>query len=318
MTYLEVHMKKKILITPKSFFRARNKAEEIFNQYELEIIENNTGKTLTKQQMMELCKDVDGIIVGIDPMDEEVLRSAQKLKAISKYGVGLDNIDLKVAEELGIIISRAEGANTRSVAELTIGLLFAISRSIPKTVTDVKVGKWDRTIGVELLEKTVGIIGLGAIGREVAKMSAGLGMKILAYDPYFNDEKIAKAMNVTMTDITEVLETADFVTLHLPLNKGTNKMINREALSKMKQTAYLINTARGELVDEDALYDALESGTIAGAAQDVFSQEPPTNDNKLLSLNNFILTPHIGAYTKEATERMVVTSAKNLMEMLFN
>jgi D-3-phosphoglycerate dehydrogenase len=318
MTYLEVHMKKKILITPKSFFRARNKAEEIFSQYQLEIVENNTGKTLTKQQMMELCKDVDGIIVGIDPMDEEVLRSAQKLKAISKYGVGLDNIDLKVAEELGIIISRAEGANTRSVAELTIGLLFAISRSIPKTVTDVKVGKWDRTIGVELLEKTVGIIGLGAIGREVAKMSASLGMKIMAYDPYFNDVELAKAMNVTMTDITEVLEKADFVTLHLPLNKGTNKMINREALSKMKQTAYLINTARGELVDEDALYDALESGTIAGAAQDVFSQEPPTNDNKLLSLNNFILTPHIGAYTKEATERMVVTSAKNLMEMLFN
>jgi len=311
-------MKKKILITPKSFFRARNKAEEIFSQYQLEIVENNTGKTLTKQQMMELCKDVDGIIVGIDPMDEEVLRSAQKLKAISKYGVGLDNIDLKVAEELGIIISRAEGANTRSVAELTIGLLFAISRSIPKTVTDVKVGKWDRTIGVELLEKTVGIIGLGAIGREVAKMSASLGMKIMAYDPYFNDVELAKAMNVTMTDITEVLEKADFVTLHLPLNKGTNKMINREALSKMKQTAYLINTARGELVDEDALYDALESGTIAGAAQDVFSQEPPTNDNKLLSLNNFILTPHIGAYTKEATERMVVTSAKNLMEMLFN
>lgn len=311
-------MKNKILITPKSFFKAREKAEEIFNQYELEIIENNTGKTLTKQQMMELCKDVDGIIVGIDPMDEEVLRSAQELKAISKYGVGLDNIDLKIAKQLGIQIKRAEGTNTRSVAELTIGLLFAISRSIPKTVTDVKDGKWNRTIGVELLEKTVGIIGFGAIGREVAKMSVGLGMKIMAYDPYFNDVELAKALNVKMTSITELLEKADFVTLHLPLNEETNKIINSEALSKMKQTAYLINTARGELVDEDALYDALKNGTIAGAAQDVFSQEPPTNDNKLLSLNNFILTPHIGAYTKEATERMVVTSAKNLMEMLFN
>lgn len=310
-------MKKKILITPKSFFRARNKADEIFSQFDLDIVENNTGKTLTKQQMIELCSDVDGVIVGLDPMDEEVLRSAKNLKAISKYGVGLDNIDLKVADELGIKVRKAEGTNTRSVAELTIGLFFALSRSIPKAVADVKDGRWDRTIGTEVGAKIVGIIGFGSIGREVAKMSAGLGMKIMAYDPYFNDVELTKAMNVKMTNIDEILEKADFVTLHLPLNEETNKIINSKTLSRMKQTAYLVNTARGELVDEDALYEALKNGIIAGAAQDVFSQEPPDKQNKLLSLNNFILTPHIGAYTKEATERMVVTSAKNLIEMLF-
>lgn len=310
-------MKKKILITPKSFFRARNKADEIFSQFDLDIVENNTGKTLTKQQMIELCSDVDGVIVGLDPMDEEVLRSAKNLKAISKYGVGLDNIDLKVADELGIKVRKAEGTNTRSVAELTTGLFFALSRSIPKAVADVKDGRWDRTIGTEVGAKVVGIIGFGAIGREVAKMSAGLGMKIMAYDPYFNDVELTKAMNVKMTNIDEILEKADFVTLHLPLNEETNKIINSKTLSRMKQTAYLVNTARGELVDEDALYDALKNGIIAGAAQDVFSQEPPDKQNKLLSLNNFILTPHIGAYTKEATERMVVISAKNLIEMLF-
>ncbi len=310
-------MKKKILITPKSFFRARNKADEIFSQFDLDIVENNTGKTLTKQQMIELCSDVDGVIVGLDPMDEEVLRSAKNLKAISKYGVGLDNIDLKVADELGIKVRKAEGTNTRSVAELTIGLFFALSRSIPKAVADVKDGRWDRTIGTEVGAKIVGIIGFGAIGREVAKMSAGLGMKIMAYDPYFNDVELTKAMNVKMTNIDEILEKADFVTLHLPLNEETNKIINSKTLSRMKQTAYLVNTARGELVDEDALYDALKNGIIAGAAQDVFSQEPPDKQNKLLALDNFILTPHIGAYTKEATERMVVTSAKNLIEMLF-
>lgn len=310
-------MKKKILITPKSFFRAKHIADEIFSQYQLEIVENNTGKTLTKEQMMELCQDIDGIIVGVDPMDEDVLRNAKKLKAISKYGVGLDNIDLKVAEELGIKIRRAEGTNNRSVAELTIGLFFAISRSIPKATYDVKEGGWDRTLGTELFGKTVGIIGFGAIGREVAKMAYGLNMKILAYDPYFDDEELAKSMNVTMTGMNEILENADFVTLHLPLNEETNKMINKETLGKMKKTAYLINTARGELVDEDALYDALKSGIIAGAAQDVFSQEPPKKDHKLLTLDNFILTPHMGAYTREATERMVETSVKNLMEMLF-
>ena len=312
-----IKMKKKILITPKSFFSARDKAEEIFSKYQLEIVENNTGKTLTKQQMIELCSDVDGVIVGIDPMDEDVLMSARKLKAISKYGVGLDNIDVKVAEKLGIKVSIAKGANTRSVAELAVGLFFAISRNIPKETYIVKEGKWDRTIGVELLDKTVGIIGFGAIGREVAKMAKGLGMNILAYDPYFNDVELAKALNVQIADMEEILEKADFVTLHLPLNEETNRLINREALSKMKKTAYLINTSRGELVDEDALYDALKNGTIAGAAQDVFSQEPPCKDNKLLSLDNFILTPHIGAFTREATERMVITSAKNLMEMLF-
>lgn len=310
-------MKKKILITPKSFFRARNKADEIFSQFDLDIVENNTGKTLTKQQMIELCSDVDGVIVGLDPMDEEVLRSAKNLKAISKYGVGLDNIDLKVADELGIKVRKAEGTNTRSVAELTIGLFFALSRSIPKAVADVKDGRWDRTIGTEVGAKIVGIIGFGAIGREVAKMSAGLGMKIMAYDPYFNDVELTKAMNVKMTNIDEILEKSDFVTLHLPLNEETNKIINSKTLSRMKQTTYLVNTARGELVDEDALYDALKNGIIAGAAQDVFSQEPPDKQNKLLTLDNFILTPHIGAYTKEATERMVVTSAKNLIEMLF-
>lgn len=310
-------MKKKILITPKSFFRAKHIADEIFSQYQLEIVENNTGKTLTKEQMMELCQDIDGIIVGVDPMDEDVLRNAKKLKAISKYGVGLDNIDLKVAEELGIKIRRAEGTNNRSVAELTIGLFFAISRSIPKATYDVKEGGWDRTLGTELFGKTVGIIGFGAIGREVAKMAYGLNMKILAYDPYFDDEELAKSMNVTMTGMNEILENADFVTLHLPLNEETNKMINKETLGKMKKTAYLINTARGELVDEDALYDALKSGIIAGAAQDVFSKEPPKKDHKLLTLDNFILTPHMGAYTREATERMVETSVKNLMEMLF-
>jgi len=310
-------MKKKILITPKSFFRARDKADEIFSQFDLDIVENNTGKTLTKQQMIELCSDVDGVIVGLDPMDEEVLRNAKNLKAISKYGVGLDNINLKVAEELGIKVRKAEGTNTRSVAELTIGLFFALSRSIPKTVADVKDGRWDRTIGTEVGAKIVGIIGFGAIGREVARMAYGLNMEIMAYDPYFSDAELTKAMNVKMTNIDEILEKADFITLHLPLNEETNKIINSKTLSKMKQTAYLVNTARGELVDEDALYNALKNGIIAGAAQDVFSQEPPDKQNKLVALDNFILTPHIGAYTKEATERMVITSAKNLIEMLF-
>lgn len=310
-------MKKKILITPKSFVQAKDKADEVFRQYDLEIVENKTGKTLTKEQMLDLCSDVDGIIVGIDPMDEEILRRAPRLKAISKYGVGLDNIDLKVAKELDIKVKKAVGANTRSVAELTVGLFFALSRNLMQAAHDVKAGMWNRSIGHEVQGKVVGIIGFGAIGREVAKMSMGIGMKVMAYDPYFNDMELAKTLNTNMTNISDILEKADFVSLHLPLNNDTKKIINIESLSKMKRTAFLVNTARGELVDEEALYEALKRGIIAGAAQDVFSQEPPSDQHKLLSLDNFILTPHIGAYTKEATERMVMISVKNLMKMLF-
>lgn len=310
-------MKKKILITPKSFLQVKEKVNEIFRQYDLEIIENKNGRTLTKEEMLCLCSDVDGVIVGIDPMDEEVLRNAPKLKAISKYGVGLDNIDLKVAEELGIKIRKAEGTNSRSVAELTVGLFFALSRNLPKVVYNVKNYVWERYIGCELLGKTVGIIGFGAIGREVAKMCRGIGMQVMAYDPYINASELIERLNVKMTDIEEILEKADFVTLHLPLNNETKHLINRETLRKMKREAFLVNTARGELVDEEALYEALKEGIIAGAAEDVFSQEPPPKESKLLSLDNFMLTPHIGAYTKEATERMAIVSVKNLIEMLF-
>lgn len=309
---------KKILITPRSFSKAKDKADELLRDYEeIEIIENNTGQTLSEDQMVELCADIDGIIVGIDPMNERVLKSAKNLKAISKYGAGLDNIDLDVAKELGIEVDRAVATNATSVAEVAIGHMFAISRNIVPAAHSVKTGGWDRgeNAGRELFGKTVGIVGLGAIGREVARMAGGIGMDIIAYDPYFEDSDFVAEHGISMVELEEIFKSSDFITLHSPLTDETEHMINKDTLSQMKSSAYIINTSRGGLVDEDALYDALVDGTIAGAAQDVFSKEP-AGEHKLLTLPNFVLTPHIGAYTKEATERMVLQSTQNLIRML--
>lgn len=237
-------MRMKILITPKSFSKEREKAFQLLNKYDVEVIENNTGKTYTEEQMIDICSDIDGVIVGIDPMGEKVLRAAKNLKAISKYGAGLDNIDLKVAEELGIQVKSAAGSNADSVAELAIGMLFAISRSIVPATYCVKHGGWDRTLGHEVGGKFIGIIGLGYIGRKVAKMACGLGMVVLAHDPYFNDQDFIQKYNIQMLDLKAVLTKSDFISLHLPLLRQTEHMINRETLSWMKESAYLINTSR--------------------------------------------------------------------------
>ncbi len=306
----------KILITPRSFSRSKELALEILKDYDLDIIENTTGKTFDEEQMNSLCSDVDGVIVGIDPMTERVLGNAKNLKAISKYGAGLDNIDIDTANKLGIKVERAVGTNAVSVAELAIGLFFELSRKISASAASVKNGGWDRFIGCELTGKTAGIIGLGAIGRKAASMAAGIGMKVIAYDPYFKDDSFLKEYDIQMKPLDKVLRQGDYISLHVPVTEETSNMINRETLKVMKKTAFLINTSRGGLADEDMLYQALADGEIAGAAQDVFSKEPP-GEHKLLGLQNFILTPHIGAYTKEANQRMVVQSTKNLVNMLF-
>ena len=256
---------KKILITPRSFSKARHKADELLKDYEeLEIVMNTTGRTLTEEEMIDQCSDIDGIIVGIDPMSEKVLKSAKNLKAISKYGAGLDNIDLDAAKELGIKVDRAVATNAMSVAELAIGLMFVASRSIVPTATSVKNGGWDRgkNAGNELYGKTLGIVGLGAIGREVARMAKGIGMNILGYDPYFDNQEFTDRYEISMVELEDLLKNADFITLHLPLTEETEHMINKDTLSIMKTSAYLINTSRGGLVDEDALYDALIDGVL--------------------------------------------------------
>lgn len=311
-------MSKKVLITPKSYGTYKHKAHPVIKEKGYDIIENTLGRTMTEEEIIEYAKrDVVGIIVGVDPLPAHVLLQCKDLKAISKYGVGMDNIDLKKAEELGIKVKNAVGTNNISVAEHAIALMFSIARNIPKVVGEVKQGKWARVIGCELTGKRLGLIGGGQIGREVAKRARGLSMDVSIYDPYLNDQKFLDQYGIKLCeDLEKLLKDSDIVSLHVPLTSQTRGIICEDTLKLMKPSAFLINTSRGELVDEEALFKALTNGKLAGAAQDVFSSEPPDANEKLLKLDNFILTPHIGAYTREAVEKMVMVSTHNLLEML--
>lgn len=311
-------MEEKILITPKSFKNYRHKAYPLLEGKGYGIIENSFGRTMTGEEITELAREgVVGIIIGVDPLPGTVLEQLRDLKAISKYGVGMDNIDLDRAVKLGIKVKNAVGTNSVSVAELAIALMFAMARKIPRHTAEVKHGGWNRSIGFELTGKKLGLVGCGQIGREVAKRARGLEMEVSVCDPYFRDEGFLAEYHINRIDsIDELLSGSDIVSLHLPALPETKKMINSRTLGLMKSNAILINTSRGELVDEDALYEALVSGMIAGAAQDVFSSEPPGKDEKLLKLDNFLLTPHLGAFTGEAVEKMALVSTKNLLEML--
>jgi len=308
----------KVLITPKSFKNYRELAYPLLASAGLQAIENNTGRTLSEEELISLAGEgVAGIIVGLDPLSERVIADCRDLRAISKYGVGLDNIDLVAAAKRNIQVKNALGSNNISVAELTIALMFEAARHVGAQGATVKAGRWERIMGMELTGKTMGLIGAGQIGREVAKRARGLLMKVHIFDPYFDDVAFLEKHQAGLVDNLEaLLARADVISLHLPLTPSTKHLINRVALRLMKKSAVLINTSRGELVDEDALYEALTTGGIAYAASDVFSAEPPTPGEKLLNLSNFLLTPHTGAYTREANERMALYSTQNIITML--
>jgi D-3-phosphoglycerate dehydrogenase len=309
---------KRVLITPKSFHICKEQAYARLRERGYEPIENRTGRTLTEAEIVDLAREgVVGVIVGVDPMPARVLNQLRDVKAISKYGMGTDNIDLERALQLGIRVRTAAATNHVSVAELTLGLLLACARHIPAVAANVKRGGWDRVLGRELAGKKLGLVGGGQIGREVAKRARALEMEVSVHDPYLRDETFFHQHGIRLCPrLDDLLRESDYVSLHLPATPETRHLINERTLSLMKPTAMLINTSRGELVDEDALYDALTGGRLAGAAQDVFSAEPPLPGTKLTALDSFILTSHIGAYTYEAIEKMALQSTSNLLEML--
>ena len=308
----------KILITPKSFKAYSSLVYPVLMSKGYGIVENTLGRTLTEAEILELAhRDVVGVIIGVDPLPGYILEQCKDLRAISKYGVGMDNIDLFRASELGIRVKNAAGTNSTSVAELAIGLMFTAARNISVCAGNTKNGSWSRSMGFELTGKKLGLIGCGQIGKKVVSRAAALEMQVGIFDPYFDDQSFLTEHNViSFSILDQLLTSCDIVSLHLPATSETTHIINQDSLSKMKSTAVLINTSRGELIDEEALYHALKDGIIAGAASDVFSSEPPPKDERLLSLENFILTPHIGAFTTEAVRGMVEVSTQNLFDML--
>jgi len=245
-------------------------------------------------------------------VDAEAIAAAPQLKVIARAGVGLDNVDIKAATAAGVMVVNAPTSNIISAAELTVGHILSLARHIPAGHTSLAQGQWKRSkyTGVELFEKTIGIIGLGRIGALITARMQAFGTQIIAYDPYVTSAR-AQQLGVTLVPLEELLATSDFVTIHMPKTPETTGMIGRDQLALMKPSAFIVNVARGGLIDEGALHDALASGVIAGAGLDVFVSEPPT-DSPLLGLDNVVLTPHLGASTDEAQEKAGVSVARSV------
>jgi D-3-phosphoglycerate dehydrogenase len=273
---------------------------------------------LSPEELLEKIGPYDGLIIrSATKVTAEVIGRAQNLKAIGRAGIGVDNIDIEAATKKGILVANAPESNTVAAAEHTLGLMLAAARRIPAADNSLRDGEWKRSAfkGVEVAGKTLGLVGLGHVGSIVARGALGMRMRVLAYDPYVSDDRM-RAMNVMRAESAyEVLEQADFVSLHVPRNPQTVGMIDEEALEKMKPSAYLINVARGGIVNETDLYNALKEGRIAGAALDVF-QEEPTTDSPLFALPNVVVTPHLGASTVEAQDRAGVTAAEQVATAL--
>ena len=307
----------RLLVTPTSYGKNDARLKTELEAQVGEVIYNPTGKPLTSMEVAKLLPGVDGYIAGLDGIDANALQAADRLKVIARYGVGVDNVDLATAREKGIVVTNTPGANSVSVAELALGLMLALARQIPEAVEAVHQGKWPRYSGVSLEGKTVGILGLGAIGKQLARRLSGFDCKIVAFDP-FADAAFAKDNHIEIAAMDEVIEQADFVSLHLPLLPETRGIVNDTFLSKMKKGSFLINTSRGEAVDEDALLRALQSGHLKGAGLDAFAVEPPDPKNPLLALPQVIATPHLGAQTDGATSNMGWFAMKDCLAVLKN
>jgi D-3-phosphoglycerate dehydrogenase len=307
-------MTPKVLIATRSFGSTSPKPVEILHRAGCDLVNADMSLEMTEERLIDLLKGVAAAIVGVVPMTAYVLENAPDLKVVSAHGVGVDHIDLDAAARLGITIANCPGANAASVSDLTIGLMIAIARNIPGVERKLRQGGWGRHHGGELFQKTLGIIGLGNIGLGVAKRAMGFDMKVLAHDPYV--PSVPKELpEMQLVSFENIIRRADFVSLHVPLNDDTRDLIGPAELAVMKPGAYLINTARGGLVDEQALFDALKTRKISGAAFDCFVNEPPIG-SPLLDLDNFVGTPHIGAHTQESIERMGVMAAQNVINSL--
>ena len=304
----------KVLITPPGFAKNDKKPLDMLKQQGYQLIINPYGRQMTKDEMIEMVKDVDAIIIGTDPLGKDVMECSSNLKVISKYGVGTDNIDLKYAKDKNIIVTRTIGANSDAVADTAFALMMAVSKKIVVIDSDCRKGLWNETETFEINKKTLGLIGLGFIGKGVAKRASGFEMKVLAYD-IIKDEEYAAKNNIEYVSLERLLRESDFISIHVPLLPETKYMIGAKEIKMMKPRAVIVNTARGGIIDEDALIIALRENRILGAGLDVFEVEP-FNSSLWYDIPNVVLSSHCAADTYESTHKMSMMSAQNVIDNL--
>ncbi len=300
-----------ITVTSPSFSSNKTLQQEIYKYFPKAKL-NLDGKRFNKKDLIEYIKDADAIIVGLEPIDKEVLEQCQNLKIVSKYGVGLNNIDLEACKKRDITIGWTGGVNKLSVAEMTLGYMLMLCRNLFITSNELKNGIWNKSGGFQLSEKRIGIIGVGYIGKELIRLLKPFNCEILVND-IINQEQYYKENNLKEVSKEEIFKTCDIVTIHTPFDSTTDNLINKKVFETMKNSSFIINSARGGIINEDDLKYALLNNIIAGAAVDAYVEEPPT-DKELLSLPNLICTPHIGGNSKEAVEAMGLSAINHLKE----
>jgi D-3-phosphoglycerate dehydrogenase / 2-oxoglutarate reductase len=283
------------------------------------VAEVKFSSSLSEDVLTNEASDVDGMIVRVPAfVTRKVLENARRLKVVGRFGVGYENIDVEAATEKGVVVTYTPGANTLSVAEHVIGLMFALAKQITQTDNAVRRQDWEMRLkysGIELAGKTLGLVGLGRIGTCIAGMARGLGMSVLVFDPYVGKER-AGELGVELLTLEPLLSRSDFIVICCALTDETRGLIGEKALTLLKPTAYLVNVARGPIVDEQALIKALRDKRIAGAALDVFEKEPPDPNNPLLKLENVILSPHIAGVAQDASRRISVWVAEDVVRVL--
>lgn len=307
----------KVLVTGAGFAKPVMKENLAYlSGFADEVVNYAAAKPRTAEEIMAVWDGVDGIIAGLEPYTAEVLAQApDTLKVISRYGVGYHNIDLEAAKAKGILVTNTPGANAMAVAEMTIGLMLALVRDIPANSEGVKKGLWERQMSIGLEGRTLGLLGLGAIGKNVARTARTFNMRVVAYDPYWPEQFALEQGVERMDSVEQMLGQSDIVSLHVHVTPETYNIINRQSIDKMRDGAYLVNISRGELTDLDAVEEALRSGKLAGYAADVFKTEPPAH-RPMFDLPNVVLTAHIGAFTECAAINMGRASIDNLRAVL--
>jgi len=280
-------------------------------------VEVEVRNKLAPEELKAALKDMDALIVrSATKVTAEVLAASPRLKVVGRAGVGVDNVDLEAATSRGVVVMNTPGGNTISAAEHTLSMLLSLAKHIPQATASMKAGKWEKGkfLSVELSGKTLGIVGLGRIGSEVAKRARGFNLRVLAYDPFISAEA-AQTLGVELVELHDLYRQSDFITIHTPLTEETRDLINAATIRQMKDGVRIVNCARGGIVNEADLYEALKSGKVAGAALDVFAQEPIT-ESPLFGLPNFISTPHLGAASEEAQEAVAVEIAQQVTDYL--
>lgn len=309
-------MRGRILVTPRSLTAEPHPEVERLRGNGFEIVYSSAGQTPTEEELVELVPDCIGWLAGVEPVTPRVIDAAGRLRVISRNGVGVDNLPVDLLARRGVKVMIAQGANARGVAELTIGLMFSALRSIPSADAGIKAGSWPRRRGMEIHDRVFGIIGCGAVGREVARIAVALGARVIAYDPLRPNLDLPSS-HFAYSEIDDIVGQAEILSLHCPLPADGSPVIDRKRLAMARDDVILLNTARAGLVDEDGLIEALDAGIVGCYATDVFEPEPPVS-LRLAGHARVIATSHIGGFTTESIERATRIAADNLINALSN